>query len=175
MDWYPLWNSLRVAALSTVLVFFLGLFAAYYIAKLPHWGKALLDVVLTLPLVLPPTVVGYFLLLAVGPRRPLGIWLTKMGVQLVMHWPGAVLASTVVAFPLMYRTVRGALEAFDPNLKYLLAYYHTGVQKRHLCRRGIGIRAGAWRIWCNKYDRGLYSTAYGDHFDYSISALAYRG
>ena len=118
MDWYPLWNSLRVAALSTVLVFFLGLFAAYYIAKLPHWGKALLDVVLTLPLVLPPTVVGYFLLLAVGPRRPLGIWLTKMGVQLVMHWPGAVLASTVVAFPLMYRTVRGALEAFDPNLKY---------------------------------------------------------
>ena len=78
MDWYPLWNSLRVAALSTVLVFFLGLFAAYYIAKLPHWGKALLDVVLTLPLVLPPTVVGYFLLLAVGPRRPLGIWLTKM-------------------------------------------------------------------------------------------------
>ena len=62
MDWYPLWNSLRIAAISTVIIFFAGIFAAYYIAKLPRLIKGVLDVVLTLPLVLPPTVVGYLLL-----------------------------------------------------------------------------------------------------------------
>ena len=59
MDWFPLWNSLRIALISTVIVFFAGIFAAYYIAKLPRLAKGLLDVVLTLPLVLPPTVIGY--------------------------------------------------------------------------------------------------------------------
>ena len=118
MDWYPLYNSLRIAALATVLVFLFGLFAAYYISQLPRVWKAIFDVVLTLPLVLPPTVIGYFLLCVVGPRRPFGILLNNIGLTLVMHWPGAVLASAVVAFPLMYRTTRGALEAFDPNLKY---------------------------------------------------------
>ena len=63
MDWYPLWNSLRIALISCAAVFFLGIFAAYYIAKLPRTVKGVLDVVLTLPMVLPPTVVGYFLLL----------------------------------------------------------------------------------------------------------------
>ena len=67
MDWFPLWNSLRVAAISTVLIFFLGIAAAYYIAKLPKLVKGVLDVVLTLPLVLPPTVVGYLLLRLLGP------------------------------------------------------------------------------------------------------------
>ena len=62
MDWYPLWNSLRIAAISTVVIFFAGIFAAYYIAKLPRLVKGVLDVLLTLPLVLPPTVVGYLLL-----------------------------------------------------------------------------------------------------------------
>ena len=62
MDWYPLWNSLRIAAISTVIIFFAGIFAAYYIAKLPRLIKGVLDVVLTLPLVLPPTVVGWLLL-----------------------------------------------------------------------------------------------------------------
>ena len=75
MDWYPLINSLRIAAISTGVVFFLGIFAAYYIAKAPRLVKGLLDVVLTLPLVLPPTVVGYLLLLALGPRRPVGSWM----------------------------------------------------------------------------------------------------
>nr|WP_302650612.1 molybdate ABC transporter permease subunit [uncultured Agathobaculum sp.] len=118
MDWYPLFNSIRIAAIATALVFFLGLCAAYYISRLPRLCKAALDVVLTLPLVLPPTVVGYFLLCLVGPRRPLGAWLASVGLQFVMSWPGAVLASAVVAFPLMYRTARGAMEAFDLNLKY---------------------------------------------------------
>ena len=70
MDWYPLWNSLRIAAISSVIVFFAGIAAAYYVARLPRALKGLLDVVLTLPLVLPPTVCGYFLLLLFGNRRP---------------------------------------------------------------------------------------------------------
>ena len=68
MDWFPLWNSLRIALISTVLIFFLGILAAYYIARLPRVLKGILDVVLTLPLVLPPTVVGYLLLRLLGPR-----------------------------------------------------------------------------------------------------------
>ena len=72
MDWFPLYNSLRIAAISTAAVFFLGIWAAYYIAKLPRLVKGALDVVLTLPLVLPPTVVGWLLLMLLGPKRPLG-------------------------------------------------------------------------------------------------------
>ena len=72
MDWFPLYNSLRIALVSSIFVFFTGIFAAYYIAKLPPAVKGILDVVLTLPLVLPPTVVGYFLLMILGPRRLLG-------------------------------------------------------------------------------------------------------
>ena len=117
MDWFPLWNSLRIAAISTVLIFFLGIAAAYYIAKLPKLVKGVLDVVLTLPLVLPPTVVGYLLLRLLGPRRIIGAWaLEQFGVRLVMVWWSAIFAAVVVAFPLMYRTARGAFESFDETL-----------------------------------------------------------
>ena len=117
MDWFPLWNSLRIAAISTAIIFFLGVFAAYYIAKLPRGVKGVLDVVLTLPLVLPPTVVGWLLLMLLGPKRPLGSWLLEtFGVKLVMTWPSAIIATAAVVFPLMYRTARGAFEAFDETL-----------------------------------------------------------
>ena len=118
IDWYPLLNSLRIAAISCVLVFFTGIFFAYYAAKLPRAVKGVLDVVLTLPMVLPPTVCGYFLLLAFGLKRPLGVFLLRFGVQFVMTWYGGILAASVVAFPLMYRTARGAFESFDQNLAY---------------------------------------------------------
>lgn len=116
MDWFPLWNSLRIAAISSVLVFFTGIAAAYYAVRLPRMIKGVLDVVLTLPLVLPPTVVGYFLLLLFGTRRPLGMALEQIGVKFVMTWYGGVVAAAVVAFPLLYRTARGAFEAFDETL-----------------------------------------------------------
>ena len=74
MDFFPLWNSLRIALISTVIIFFVGIFAAYYIAKAPRLVKGVLDVVLTLPLVLPPTVVGYLLLRVLGPKRMIGAW-----------------------------------------------------------------------------------------------------
>ena len=118
MDWYPLYNSLRIAAISCVLVFFAGIFAAYYVARLPRAAKGILDVILTLPMVLPPTVVGYFILLVFGAKRPLGIFLAQYGIKFAMTWYGGVLAAAVVAFPLMYRTARGAFESFDDTLAY---------------------------------------------------------
>ena len=118
MDWFPLLNSLRIAAISCVLVFFVGIFAAYYVARLPRIIKGVLDVILTLPMVLPPTVVGYCILLVFGVKRPLGAFLNQFGIRFVMTWYGGILAASVVAFPLMYRTARGAFESFDRTLAY---------------------------------------------------------
>ena len=117
MDWYPLYNSLRIAAISTGIIFFLGIGAAYYVAKAPRLVKGLLDVVFTLPLVLPPTVVGYLLLRVLGPKRIVGAFvLEHFGLKLTMTWWSAIFATTVVIFPLMYRTARGAFESFDETL-----------------------------------------------------------
>lgn len=119
MDWYPLYNSLRIALISTVIIFFAGIAAAYYVARLPRVLKGVLDVLFTLPLVLPPTVVGYLLLRVLGPKRLIGAWvLETFGIRLVMTWWSAIFATVVVVFPLMYRTVRGAFEAFDETLAY---------------------------------------------------------
>ena len=119
MDWFPLMNSLRIAGISTVIIFFAGIFAAYYIAKAPRVVKGVLDVILTLPLVLPPTVVGYLLLRLLGPKRIIGSWfLSNFGIKLTMTWWSAIFATTVVIFPLMYRTARGAFESFDETLAY---------------------------------------------------------
>ncbi|MGN0970704.1 MAG: molybdate ABC transporter permease subunit [Aristaeellaceae bacterium] len=143
MSWYPLWNSLRIAAISSVLVFFLGILCAYYVARLPRVIKGLLDVVLTLPMVLPPTVCGYFLLLLFGAKRPLGIFLARFGIKFVMTWYGGILAALVVAFPLMYRTARGAFESFDKTLAYsgqTLGLSNTYIFWRirmPACRQGI--------------------------------------
>ena len=144
MDWYPLFNSLRVALISCAVVFFLGIFAAYYVARLPRAVKGGLDVVLTLPMVLPPTVVGYFLLLLLGAKRPLGLFFAQhFGVRLVMSWYSAIFASIVVAFPLMYRTARGAFESFDETLAWsaqTLGRSNTWIFWRvrmPACRQGI--------------------------------------
>lgn len=119
MDWFPLLNSLRIAFISSFITFFLGIFTAYYISKAPRIIKGILDVFLTLPLVLPPTVVGYLLLCVLGPKRIIGSWfLSTFGIKLTMTWWSAIFATTVVIFPLMYRTVRGAFESFDENLAH---------------------------------------------------------
>ena len=144
MDWFPLWNSLRIAAISTVVIFFLGIWAAYGIAKLPKLVKGVLDVILTLPLVLPPTVVGYLLLRLLGPKRPMGLlFLQLFGTKLVMTWWSAIFATVVVAFPLMYRTARGAFESFDDTLAH--AGKTLGLSNAYIfwrirmpaCRQGI--------------------------------------
>ena len=144
MDWFPLYNSLRIAAISTVVVFFTGICAAYYIAKTPRLVKGVLDVFLTLPLVLPPTVVGWLLLRLLGPKRPLGAWiLATFGLKMTMTWWSAIFATTVVVFPLMYRTARGAFESFDETLAQAgktLGLSNTYIFWRirmPVCRQGI--------------------------------------
>lgn len=144
MDWFPLWNSLRIALISTVIIFFVGIFAAYYIAKAPRAVKGVLDVILTLPLVLPPTVVGYLLLRVLGPNRIVGKWmLAAFGIKLTMTWWSAIFATTVVIFPLMYRTARGAFESFDQTLAYsaqTLGLSNTWIFwhiRMPVCRQGI--------------------------------------
>ena len=144
MDWFPLYNSIRIALISTAVIFFVGIFAAYYIAKAPRLVKGVLDVVLTLPLVLPPTVVGWLLLRVLGPKRVLGAWfLEAFGVKLTMNWWSAIFATAVVIFPLMYRTARGAFEAFDETQAY--SAQSLGLSNTYIfwrirmpcCRQGI--------------------------------------
>ena len=119
MDWFPLYNSLRVALFSTCITFFAGIFAAHYAARLPRVAKGALDCLLTLPLVLPPTVVGFFLLKTIGPLGPVGsAALRSSGLRLTMSWYSAIFSTSVVAFPLMYRTARGAFESLDKTLLY---------------------------------------------------------
>ena len=119
MDLYPLYNSIRIAFISTIIIFFVGILFAYYISKVPSILKGVLDVILTLPLVLPPTVVGYLLLLILGPKHAIGkFFLDTFNIKLVMNWWSAIFSTSIVAFPLMYRTARGAFESFDKSLSY---------------------------------------------------------
>ncbi|MDR1472404.1 MAG: molybdate ABC transporter permease subunit [Synergistaceae bacterium] len=119
MDWFPLFNSLRVAGISTAITFFAGIFIAHCVTFAPRSVKGALDCALTLPMVLPPTVVGFFLLKTIGPFGPIGsVVLEAFGFKMTMTWYSAIFATTIVTFPLMYRTVRGAYEAFDETLVY---------------------------------------------------------
>lgn len=116
LDLVPVWISLKTASLSTVFTFFLGLAAARWIAYYRGGGKGLIDGLFTLPLVLPPTVLGFGLLLLFGKHGPLGKLLLKLGSTVIFSWWATVIASTVVAFPLMYQTARGAFEQIEPNI-----------------------------------------------------------
>lgn len=119
MNWFPFINSLRIATISTIIIFFIGILAAYYISKMPNWIKTVLDVMFLLPLVLPPTVVGYLIIKLLGPNRLLGSFiLSVFGLRLTMTWWSAIFATTIVIFPLMYRIARGAFESFDKTLDY---------------------------------------------------------
>lgn len=119
MDWFPLYNSLRIALVSTVITFFTGIAAAYYIARVPRAVKGALDCLLTLPMVLPPTVVGFFLLRLLAPRGILGQYLLEWwSFRITMTWYASIFATAIVTFPLMYRTARGAFESFDQSLLY---------------------------------------------------------
>ncbi len=119
LDWSPLWITLQTALAATVLSFFLGLWAARRVIAAGPGIKAVLDGLLTLPMVLPPTAAGFFLLLLFSLRRPFGSFLyAQLGIRVVQTWLGCVIAATVIAFPLMYRNARAALEQVDVNLIY---------------------------------------------------------
>ena len=115
MDYSPLVISLKAAIISTIITVILGVWAAYIVTKLDKL-KGYLDGVLTLPLVLPPTVVGFFLLILLGKNSPIGKFLNIFGKSLVFTQIATIIASSVVAFPLIYRTVRGAFEQLDKNI-----------------------------------------------------------
>lgn len=113
----PLIISLKTALLSTFITFFLGIYAAKFVVNLKR-GKGLIDAIFTLPMVLPPTVTGFFLLLIFGNNSFIGQFLKAIDKPIVFSWGGTVVASTVVAFPLMYRTARGAFDQMDRNIIY---------------------------------------------------------
>lgn len=119
LDWSPLFISLKTGAVATVLAFFLGIYAARKVVKAKPATKAVVDGLLTLPMVLPPTVAGFFLLLLFSTRRPVGAYLyDTLDIKVIQSWAGCVIAATVIAFPLMYRNARAAFEQIDVNLIY---------------------------------------------------------
>ena len=119
LDWSPLFISLKTGVVAMFISFFLGIFAARKVVKATPGKKAVIDGILTLPMVLPPTVAGFFLLLLFSRRRPLGEFLfEQFDFKVVQTWLGCVIAATVIAFPLMYRNARAAMEQIDMNLVY---------------------------------------------------------
>ena len=113
-DLSPLWLTLRIASLATLIVFVFAVAFAWIIARFTFWGRDLLDAFLTLPLVMPPTVLGYYLIVVWGRNGWLGGWLyAHFGISLMFTWQGAVLAATVVAFPLLFKSARAAFEGVN--------------------------------------------------------------
>ena len=119
LDWSPLLISIKTGIVATVLSFFLGIYAARKVIRAKSWVKAVTDGILTLPMVLPPTVAGFFLLLLFSKKRPLGMFLYEtFSIKVVQTWLGCIIAASVIAFPLMYRNARAAFEQVDVNLVY---------------------------------------------------------
>lgn len=119
LDWSPLFISIKTGIVATIFSFFLGIYAARKVVKTTPGKKAIIDGILTLPMVLPPTVAGFFLLLVFSRRRPFGIFLFEnFGIKVVQTWLGCIIAATVISFPLMYRNARAAMEQIDVNLIY---------------------------------------------------------
>ncbi len=119
LDWSPLFISIKTGIVATIFSFFLGIYAARKVVKTTPGKKAIIDGILTLPMVLPPTVAGFFLLLIFSRRRPFGIFLFEnFGIKVVQTWLGCIIAATIISFPLMYRNARAAMEQIDVNLIY---------------------------------------------------------
>lgn len=170
LDWSPLYISLKTGIAATIVSFFLGIAAARCALKASPFAKAVLDGIFTLPLVLPPTVAGFLLLLLFSRRRPFGIFLYEsMGLKVVQSWLGCVLAAVVIAFPIMYRNARAAFEQVDADLVYAgrtLGMSETAIffkvvipsaSPRYRIRYNSGICACTWRVWSDFDACGQYS------------------
>lgn len=119
LDWTPFYISLKTGIVATFVCFFLGIWTAWWVMKARARVRMIVDGILTLPLVLPPTVAGFFLLLLFSRRRPVGIFLyDQFGIKVVQTWLGCLIAASIIAFPLMYRNARAAFEQVDKNLIY---------------------------------------------------------
>ena len=115
-DWSPLWISLKTALLATIITFFIGIIVSYIMANYKGKWKGLIDGIFTLPLILPPTVVGFFLLLIFGKNGFIGKILMNLNISIIFSWWATIISATVVAFPMMYRSSRAAFEQIDDNL-----------------------------------------------------------
>lgn len=116
IDYSPLWVTLKTTGTAIVFIFVLGLLAAYFSLRIPKRAQDIADAIFTIPMVLPPTVCGFLLLLLLGRNTVVGQWFIDIGFPLIFSWPATVIAAVVVAFPLMYRNARGAFESIDPNM-----------------------------------------------------------
>lgn len=120
MDWSPIWISLKTASVAIGITFLLGLLIAWRVVRIRSKRiRMIWDGILTLPMVLPPTVAGFFLLYLLGVKRPIGqFFLDYFGIKIAFSWQATVIAAVVISLPLMYRSARGALEQVDQNLIY---------------------------------------------------------
>ena len=119
INWSPLFISLKTGFVAIIFIFILGVIGAIAVMKMNNRAKWIIDAVFTMPLVLPPTVAGYLLLLVFSLRRPFGIFLkNELGIKVVQSWSGCVIAAVVISFPLMYRNARAAFEQIDSNIIY---------------------------------------------------------
>ena len=116
LDWSPLFVTLKTTFTAIVFIFILGLAAAYFCLHRAPKFRNLFDTIFTIPMVLPPTVCGFLLLLALGNNTPVGRWFIDIGFPLIFSWPATVIAAVIVAFPLMYRGALGAFDNLDPNM-----------------------------------------------------------
>ena len=171
LDYSPLYVSLKTGIVATIFSFFLGLFAARKVIKAGPKLKAIADGILTLPMVLPPTAAGFFLLLLFSRRRPFGILLyEEFGIKVVQTWAGCIIAATVIAFPLMYRNARAAFEQIDVNLIHAartlgMPEYKIFWKVAGPCgRNNPDIRKSTGRIRCNVHACRQYSGKDGNHF-----------
>lgn len=118
LDLTPLVLTIKVALLATLLAFVVGVAGGFMLARARFLGKETVDAILTLPMVLPPTVLGYYLLVLIGRNSVLGAWLEEhLGIALIFTWQGAVVAAAVVSFPLVLKAARAAFESVEPNLE----------------------------------------------------------
>ena len=170
LDWSPFFISIKTGIAATIVSFFLGIWAARKVLKAKTGLRAVLDGILTLPLVLPPTVAGFFLLLIFSTRRTVGSYLyTTFDIKIVQSWAGCVIAATVIAFPLMYRNARAAFEQVDVNLIYAaqtlgMPEWKIFWRSRSCIRYNSCICKSAWRIRCDLHACGQYSRKDGNHF-----------
>ena len=119
INWSPLFISLKTGFVAIIFIFILGVIGAIAVMKMSNRAKWVIDAIFTMPLVLPPTVAGYLLLLVFSLRRPFGMFLkNELGIKVVQSWSGCVIAAVVISFPLMYRSARVAFEQIDSNVVY---------------------------------------------------------
>lgn len=176
LDFSPLWISLKTGVVATIFSFFLGIYFAYKVMGCKGRAKSVLDGILTLPLVLPPTVAGFLLLRLFSVRRPFGFLLQEhLGIQVVQTWLGCVVAAVVISLPLMYKNARAAFEQVDKT--YLYAAQTLGIsQKKDFLedfnsfgKTGAFIRCNSYlckglgRIWSHGNACGKYSKENGNH------------